>query len=81
MRSELSQLVRRSGSGICICHKPKGVQLLRLCISDLREHNFRHNFPALVNRICNYSEDIKPHVTVFPLSHLFLQDINPADCY
>ena len=48
-----------SGRGICICHKPKGVQLLRLCLSDLREHNFRHNFRGSVNHICNYSENIK----------------------
>ena len=68
-----------SGSGICICHKPKGVQLLRLCLSDLREHNFRHNFPGSVNRIGNYSENIKLlfHCPIY--SNKILTPLNVTD--
>ena len=68
-----------SGSGICICHKPKGVQLLRLCLSDLREDNFRHNFPGSVNRIGNYSENIKLFFHCPIYSNKILTPLNVTD--
>ena len=58
-RNKLLQFVCRSGSGIYICRNPEGAQLLRLCLSHLREHNFRYNFQDTVNCISNCSENIK----------------------
>ena len=44
------------------CHKSKGIKLsirLRVGLSHLREHKFRHSFQATLNLICNCGEEIE----------------------
>ena len=45
---------------------------LRLSLSHLREHKFKHSFQDLINRLCNYGYEVEPtdhfsvHCTLFP---------------
>ena len=66
--------MRASGSTVFNCHIPIGVQLLtrlRLCLSHLHKHKFKHRFQDSVNPICSCGNDIKtsvhfpPHCSVF----------------
>ena len=44
------------------CHNPKGVKLLtrlRLDLSHLREHKFKHSFQDSLNPICSSRNDIE----------------------
>ena len=44
------------------CHKPKGIKLLtrlRVGLSHLCEHKFKHSFQDTFNLICNCGEDIE----------------------
>ena len=44
------------------CHNPKEVKLitrLRLGLSHLREHKFKHNFQDSINPLCNCGHDIE----------------------
>ena len=44
------------------CHKPKGIKLLtrlRLGLSHLREHKFKHNFQDCLNPLCLCSDEIE----------------------
>ena len=54
--------MRPAESSIFLCNKPKGVQLLtrlRLGLSHLRDHKFKHNLKDTLNPICNRDEDIE----------------------
>ena len=51
-----------SGSSVSRCHNPKGVKLLtrlRLSLSHLREHKFKHGFPDPLNPICSCGQGIE----------------------
>ena len=64
-----SYFIRASGSTVFNCHIPIGVQLLtrlRLCLSHLHKHKFKHSFQDSINPICNCGNDIKTSVH-FPL--------------
>ena len=44
------------------CHKPKGIKLLtrlRLGLSHLREHKFKHNFQDCLNPLCLCGNEIE----------------------
>ena len=52
------------------CHNPKGIKLitrLRLGLSHLREHKFKHSFQDTINPLCNCGQDIES------ATHFFLQ--------
>ena len=52
------------------CHNPTGIKLitrLRLGLSHLRDHKFKHNFLDCLNPICCYGKDIE--TTVHYLLH------------
>ena len=52
------------------CHNPTGIKLitrLRLSLSHLRDHKFKHNFLDCLNPICCYGKDIE--TTVHYLFH------------
>ena len=54
--------IRPSGSTVFNCHNPKGFQLLirlRLGLSHLREHKFKHNFQDSLNPICSCGNGIE----------------------
>ena len=61
-KGNILKFIRRSKNSVFLCNNPKGIQLLtklRLGLSHLREHKFKHNFQDTLNPICNCSEDIE----------------------
>ena len=61
-KSKVLKFIRPSENSIFLCNNPKGIQLLtrlRLGLSHLREHKFKHNFQDTLNPICNCGEDIE----------------------
>ena len=59
------EFLRPSSNSVFKCHSPKGIKLitrLRLGLSHLREHKFRHNFQDTLNSICSCGDDIETRV-------------------
>ena len=59
-KKTLLNFIRPSGSTVFNCHNPKGVKLLtrlRLGLSHLREHKFKHSFQDSLNPICSCGND------------------------
>ena len=57
--------IRPSENPIFNCHNPSGIKLitrLRLGLSHLREHKFRHNFQDTLNPICSCGENTETTV-------------------
>ena len=56
------KFIRPSGNSVFRCHNPKGIKLLtrlRLGLSHLREHKFKHGFLDSLNPICSCSQNIE----------------------
>ena len=56
------RFIRPSEDAIFNFHNPSGIKLitrLRLGLSHLREHKFRHNFQDILNPICSCGENIE----------------------
>ena len=54
--------IRPAPNSIYNCHNPKGGKLitrLRLGLSHLREHKFKHNLQDSINPLCNCGHDIE----------------------
>ena len=61
-KSKVLKFIRPSENIIFPCNNPKGIQLLtrlRLGLSHLRDHKFKHNLKDTLNPICNRDEDIE----------------------
>ena len=61
-RKNILHFIRPAPNSIYNCHNPKGVKLitrLRLGLSHLREHKFKHNFQDSINPLCNCGHDIE----------------------
>ena len=61
-KNKVLKFIRHSENSIFLCNNPKRIQLLtrlRLGLSHLREHRFKHNIQDTLNPICNYGEDIE----------------------
>ena len=61
-KKSLLKLIRPSGSSVFNCHNPRGVKLLtrlRLSLSHLREHKFKHGFQDSLKPICTCGNDIE----------------------
>ena len=59
---KLLKFIRPSGSSVFRCHNPKGVKLLaklRLGLSHLWEHKFKHGFLDSLKPICSCDHDIE----------------------
>ena len=59
-KSKVLKFIRPSENSIFLCNNPKGIQLLprlRLGLSHLRDHKFKHNFQDTLNPIRNCGED------------------------
>ena len=68
-KNSLQKFIRISGISIFNCHNLRGVKLLtrlRLGLSHLREHKFKHGFQDSLNPICSCVNDIET------LAHSFL---------
>ena len=56
------KFIRPSKNRVYKCHNPKGIKLLtrlRVGLSHLREHKFKHSFQDTFNPICTCGEDIE----------------------
>ena len=61
-QKSILKFIRPSSNSIFNCHSPEGIKLitrLRLGLSHLREHKFRHNFQDTLNPICSCGDDIE----------------------
>ena len=61
-KSKILKFIRPSENSIFHCNNPKGIQLLtrlRLDLSHLRDHKFKHNFQDTLNPIGNCGDDIE----------------------
>ena len=60
-KKNILQFIQPSPNSIFNCHNPKGVKLLtrlRLGVSHLRDHKFKHSFQDSLNPICNCGTDV-----------------------
>ena len=61
-KKSILKFIRPSQNRVYNCHNPKGIKLLtrlRVDLSHLREHKFKHSFQDTLNPICNCGEDIE----------------------
>ena len=59
-KNNLLNLIRRCANSIFNIHNPYGIKLLtrlRLILSHLRDHKFRHCFQDTLNPLCDYGND------------------------
>ena len=62
LKKSILKFIRPSQNRVYNCHNPKGIKLLttlRVGLSHLREHKFKHSFQDTLNPICNCGEDIE----------------------
>ena len=55
-KEKILNFIRPSPNSFFDCHNPKGIKLitrLRLGLSHLREHKFKHSFQDTINPLCN----------------------------
>ena len=61
-RTSILKFIRPSANSLFNCHNPKGIKFitrLRLGLSHLREHKFKHSFQDSLNPICSCGLDIE----------------------
>ena len=61
-KKKLLKFIRPSGNSVFKCHNPKGIKLLtrlRLGLSHLWEHKFKHGFLDSLNPICSCGQNIE----------------------
>ena len=61
-KKNILKFIRPSPNSIFNCHNPKKLKLLtrlRLGLSHLRDHKFKHSFQDSVNPTCNCGTDVK----------------------
>ena len=88
-KDSILKFIRPSPNKIFQCHNPKGIKLvtrLRLGLSHLREHKFKHSFQDTLNPLCSCGHDIETTSHYFlhcPLFHAerstLLNNINEID--
>ena len=88
-KNSILKFIRPSPNKIFQCHNPKGIKLvtrLRLGLSHLREHKFKHSFQDTLNPLCSCGVDIETTSHYFlycPLFHAerstLLNNINEID--
>ena len=61
-RKSILKLIRPPANSLFNCHNPKGIKFitrLRLGLSHLREHKFKHSFQDSLNPFCSCGLDIE----------------------
>ena len=61
-KEKLLKFIRPSGNSVFKCYNPKGIKLLtrlRLVLSHLLEHKFKHGFLDSLNPICSCGQNIE----------------------
>ena len=89
-KNSILKFIRPSPNKIFQCHNPKVIKLvtrLRLGLSHLREHKFKHSFQDTLNPFCSCGLDIETTSHYFlhcPLFHAerstLLNNVNEIDC-
>ena len=64
-KEKILNFIRPSPNSFFDFHNPKGIKL-RLSLSHLREHKFKHSFQDTINLLCNCGEDIESSTHFFP---------------
>ena len=75
-KSKVLKFAHLSENSIFLCNNSKGIQLLtrlRLGLSHLRDHKFKHNFLDNLDPICNCGEDIETSYHYFLHCSLIIQ--------
>ena len=70
----LLKFIRPSPNSVFNCHDCKGIKhltRLRLGLSHLREHKFKHSFQDTLYPFCSYGLDIETNTHFFLYCHLF----------
>ena len=94
-KEKILDFIRPSPNSFFDIHNPKGIKLitrLRLGLSHLREHKFKHSFQDSINPFCNCGQDIESathfflHCPFFIYAkrtlHSFIRSVDskPLDC-
>ena len=61
-KTNILKFIRPSPNSVYNCHNPKGLKFitrLRLGLSHLREHKFKHNFQDTINPLCICGLDLE----------------------
>ena len=61
-KSNILKFIRPSPNYVYNCHNPRGICLitrLRLGLSHLREHKFKHGFQDMLNPLCSCGNDVE----------------------
>ena len=61
-QTNILKFIRPSSNSVYNCHNPKGLKFitrLRLGLSHLREHKFKHSFQDTINPLCSCGLDIE----------------------
>ena len=61
-KEKILNFIRPSPNSVFDINNPKGINLitrLRLCLSHLREHKFKHSFQDTLNPLCNCGQDVE----------------------
>ena len=69
--------IRPSPDSFFDCHNPKGIKhitRLRLGLSHLRNHKFKHSFQHAINVLCNCGPDIESATHFFLLCSFFINE-------
>ena len=72
-KEKILNFIRPSPNSVSDIRNPKGIKLitrLRLGLSHLREHKFKHSFQEIISTLCKYGQDIES-ATHFFLHSLF----------
>ena len=67
-KEKILNFIRPPPNSFFDCHNPKGIKLitrLRLGLSHLREHKFKHSFQDTINPLCNCGQDIESSTHFF----------------
>ena len=80
-KSNILKFIRPKPNNVYYCHNPKGIRLLtrlRLGLSHLREHKFKHSFQDCLNPLCFYGNEI---YSVLPIQRMtLLNKIKSINC-
>ena len=67
-KKEILKFIRPSSNSFYNCHNPIGIKYItriRLGLSHLREHKFKHSFQDSINPICNCGNDVESAIHFF----------------
>ena len=76
-KEKILNFIRLSPNSFFDCHNPKGIKLitrLRLGLSHLREHKFKHSFQDTINPLCNCGQDIESSTHFFLHCPFFINE-------